>query len=184
MTLLRQLCCVLCICTCPNSISCYLKPKLHPNCCFQVLILQLLDLLFLRLTSKILSMTRIGHNKCLRFVNWFQSLMTSTSFLPEYLFHANRLYFSDHEAFGIPGVIGQQTSKKALIKIGLSVTLRLFSTMSSVNTRIIPIVESGINSLVLVLVLPKEDVLTATAVGIHLPHPDTTPATKHPPTYP
>jgi hypothetical protein len=35
MTLLRQSC-VLCLCTCPNSISCYLKPKLHLNCCFQV----------------------------------------------------------------------------------------------------------------------------------------------------
>jgi hypothetical protein len=56
--------------------------------------------------------------------------------------------------------------------------------MSSENTRIIPIVEPGINSLVFVLVLPKEDVLTATAVGIHLSHPDTKPTTDHPPTYP
>jgi hypothetical protein len=56
--------------------------------------------------------------------------------------------------------------------------------MSSVNTKIIPIAEPGINSLVLMLVLPKEDVLTATALGIHLPHPDTKPATDHPPTYP
>ncbi len=61
-----ELCCVLCKCTCPNSISCYLKPKLHPNCCFQVMILQLLDLLFLRITLKIVSMMRIGHNKGLR----------------------------------------------------------------------------------------------------------------------
>jgi hypothetical protein len=80
--------------------------------------------------------------------------------------------------------MGQQTSKKALIKIGLSHTETFSTISSSVNTRIIPIVEPGINSLVLVLVLPKEDVLTATAVGIHLPHPDTKPATEHPPTYP
>jgi hypothetical protein len=74
--------------------------------------------------------------------------------------------------------MGEQTSKRALIKIGLSHT-ETFSAMSSVNTRIIPIVEPGINSLVLVLVLPKEDVLTATAVGIHLPHPDTKPLSDH-----